>query len=63
MEDRKENIKRFARMLRYMADCMEYCSALEDLGDCNNCGKRENCEHRPEWGAMVRINCHMWESE
>ena len=30
--------------------------------NCNTC-ERKNCEHRPQLGELVRVNCFMWEKK
>ncbi len=30
---------------------------------CNTCGKIKDCEYRPEWGDLTRINCPLWVQE
>ena len=32
-------------------------------GNCNDCGKRKDCEYLPQWGEQVRYNCPFFESE
>ena len=52
-----------AKALYTVADCVMYYHRISQLNDCNNCGKKLNCEHLPEWGDNVRINCFAWESK
>ena len=52
----------FARMLRYVADCVSYYQRVSSYNDCNNCGRKE-CEYKPEWGEQVRIHCPLWEGQ
>ena len=54
----------FARLLRYAADCINYCERIQKLPDCNNCYySTRKCMYLPEWGADVRINCPHWKEE
>lgn len=48
--------------LNYLAACVKTVDQIQDLPDCNTCG-RENCEYRPRWGEAVRLNCPLWEEE
>lgn len=50
----------FANALRYAAECIEYYERVSSLGDCNDCGRQEQCEYLPKWGEEVRINCPLW---
>lgn len=54
-------MKAFARILHHVADYLEYAIRVMKLPDCNTCGKRDGCEHRPDWGDPVRINCPLYE--
>ena len=31
--------------------------------NCNDCGKRKDCEYIPQWGAQVRINCPLYKKK
>lgn len=57
-----EDARDFARMLRYVADCIDYYDRVSSYDDCNNC-KRKECEYKPRLGEMVRINCPLWRKD
>jgi hypothetical protein len=58
-----EDKQTMAEMLRYMADCIQYCDRLSFMNDCNNCGRTRECAYLPKWGEDVRINCPHWVRE
>ena len=55
-----EDMREFARQLRYAADCIDYYQRTSSYNDCNNCGKTMYCEHLPKVGEQTRINCPLW---
>lgn len=63
MSQLSEDAKDFARMLRYVANCVDYVQEIKSFHDCNDCGVRKQCKYAPEWGKQVRINCPLWESK
>ena len=50
-----------ASNLRYVADALNVLDSILNLPDCNTCAKYGECEYMPEWGAMVRFNCPLYE--
>lgn len=36
-----------------------YYKDLINKPDCNDC-KAEDCQYRPQWGEVVRVNCPLW---
>ena len=40
-----------------------YYDGISKLNDCNNCGKRRECEYVPRLGEVSRINCPLWKGE
>lgn len=60
----RDELRRFADLLTYAADCIDHCYHRALMPDCNNCKKtKEDCEYYPKWGEDVRINCPHWVSE
>lgn len=49
--------ERTARILHYIADCIQYYERVSCLPDCNDCGRNPECEYLPKPGEQVRINC------
>ena len=45
------------------ADALLFMDDVLALPSCNNCGKRMDCEHAPQPGQCVRINCFLWEGD
>ena len=39
---------------------VNYAKRISALPNCNDCGKRRDCEHKPKLGETVRINCYDW---
>ena len=37
--------------------------AISQKGNCNDCGKRKDCEYLPQWGEQVRMNCSLYKKE
>lgn len=37
-----------------------YYDRISKLPDCNECGRKENCEYLPRYGDYCRINCPFW---
>lgn len=48
-------------MLNQIDSLKSFCDRIARLPDCNDCGKRKDCQHRPGWGAATRINCPLWD--
>lgn len=44
-------------------DAMFVLDNIERLPNCNNCKSKDECEHCPVAGEMVRINCFEWVGE
>ena len=63
MSQRDEDAKDFARMLRYVADCVEYYQRVKSYPDCNTCGVKKECKYCPALGEQTRINCPLWKSK
>ena len=57
-----EDAKKFARMLLYLVDCINYYQTMSSCNNCNDCGKKLKCEYEPKAGEITRINCPLWES-
>ena len=51
------------RVLHRIADAVQIMSQLSQKPNCNDCGKKKECEYVPKWGDPVRINCPLWEEE
>ena len=51
------------KALYRVADCIRFTEMIGKLNNCNDCGKKNTCEHRPEWGQTVRYNCFEWEEQ
>lgn len=47
----------------YILDTMIAYRNIIQKGNCNDCGKRKDCEYRPPWGEQVRINCPLYKKE
>ena len=52
-----------AKLLYRIADMIMLANSVMQLPQCNTCGKKLSCAHRPEWGASVRYNCFEWAKE
>lgn len=52
--------KEIRKVLLYLADCTSLVEAVQDLPDCNTCGKLKICKYAPKWGEHVRTNCPLW---
>lgn len=37
-----------------------HSEGVSKLPDCNNCGKRIDCQYLPRLGEYARINCPLW---
>lgn len=37
-----------------------YYARVAAQNDCNDCGDRRTCQHVPQPGGIVRINCPLW---
>lgn len=44
-------------------DCIRYADEMAKLPDCNTCGDKMRCGHRPPPGAFVRVNCPLYVKE
>ena len=62
MSQRDEDMKEFARALRYAAECIEYYQRVKSFHDCNDC-KDKTCKYKPRLGEQVRINCPLWKEK
>lgn len=58
-----EDAKEFARMMHFVADCVEYYARTTSYPDCNTCGKQKECEFLPKIGQQTRINCPLWKEK
>lgn len=52
-----------AKILRYLAECVEFTERIKVQNCCNSCGKFKTCEYLPRWGEPTRINCPLWVCE
>lgn len=52
-----------ATLLFRVASCVQYRHSISNLHDCNDCGKRTDCEYLPPLGYYTRINCPLWEGK
>ena len=59
------DVKDFASLLRYAADCIEYTQKVNSYENCNTCGgsAKPYCPYLPKWGESCRINCPLWYSK
>ena len=55
--DGKNSIKFSSKVVSYL----ELLKEIMDSGDCNICGKKNNCAFVPEYGKLVRFNCAFYE--
>lgn len=44
-------------------DCIRYADEMAKLNDCNTCGDKMDCKHRPMPGQFVRVNCPLYVKE
>ena len=47
---------------RLCRDCgyKSYYASVAAQNDCNDCGAKRTCNHVPQPGGIVRINCPLW---
>ena len=47
----------------YILDTLCAYRNIAQVGNCNDCGKKKDCEYFPQWGEQVRINCPLYKKE
>ena len=45
----------------YILDCLQALRNITETGNCNECGKKWECEYVPRPGQQVRYNCPHFE--
>lgn len=50
-------------IVAYILDTLIAYRNITALGNCNDCGKKKDCEYLPQCGEQVRYNCPFFERE
>ena len=61
MSQIQKDADKFASLLHYVADCINYAHQIQRCNDCNTC--QRECKHKPKPGQLTRINCFDWEGK